>query len=973
MHTFLNRILPYPEPSPDNQITQIYFSLGLGGAHPIQRPCRDIEQITADGTEHSANGLNAYMALAVFDAKLRRRSKTTAVSVRSLWADIDVGKTNSKYSTAVEALHDLQSFVQNTGFQPGIIVSSGKGLHVYWPFTRNISASAWQKLAAGFHTLCRNQGLDVDAHRAEDIASVLRIPGTIHQSSGNLVRVLADSGITYDPKDFAVKLFSLVPPPSQPVQGIMPKPVQAGTPTMADLMGMGPQPPHADAEKIARNCPQILSMGIGLYPQWFAAMSVLRRCTNGLEWAHKLSALDKAGRYDPAATERKFYEANADAPVLCSTFAKINPDYCARCKYRDRVRTPVQLNKIVPAATPEPEPAVVGPDVPLNLNVHRAYPYIGITDHRFFVDDRGIGMNKAEKNADGEWETKTHIVCASQLYFKYGEYVRGDKRPKRSFVFDAVHPNGVTEEVRFIIDEDMSKTGVMRWFNNCKMFSTNPSAYGDKIFMEFMNAYLQSVIHSAPELKSYESFGWDTTSDEMGFVTGDGLITEKGLEQASLSPKLKTAFHNNNSHKGNLEEWKYAPQMYKVLNQPLGQFAVCMSFAAPLMRFSPGEAKNCLLSIWSAKSGMGKSRILSTAASVWGHPVRQFFSKSESSVARQRRLAMLNNIPAFMDELTDMNEEDKARNVFIFLDGKEKNKLRSSGGEFVGTGTWNTCILTTANKPYRAALTEQFGETDARHMRIMEMECDFSNYDDKPEVRTYINACNRAMEQNYGWAGPEFVYRLMQQSERLVQLQSSIENWVVKQGFRSDERYRAYPIALTLQAGRWAVEYGLLDYDMDALEKWAMTTFLNINRQESKDSWTSPSGVLLQYLSQRTHNMLVVKSENRTSKDKDPGAAHLPDNYVILRPSKEPQLRFEMKERNLIVSKTDFMNWCKRHGYTPIVALQGLRNEGIHHQPKMSSLTNHISWMPMPAIPTLVFDTDAVRKLGYKPPEVRYE
>lgn len=973
MRTFLSRILPTQSQTSDPIPSQIYFSLGLGGQYPIQRPCLSIDQIVADGTEHSANGLNAYMALALFNAQQKKRSKATATAVRSIWADIDVGKQNSKYSTAVQALQDLQSFVQNTGFQPGVIVSSGKGLHVYWPFTRNVPASAWLKLAAGFHTLCRQQGLDVDAHRAEDLASVLRLPGTTHQSTGNLVRVLADSGISYDPKEFALRLFSLVPPPAQTAAQVpvLHAPTVSTQPTMAELMGMGPQPPTADAEKIARNCPQILSMGIAQYPQWFAAMSVLRRCTNGLEWAHKLSALDKSGRYDPADTERRFYEANADAPVLCSTFAKINAEYCARCKYRDRVKTPVQLDRIaletIPAAVP-PDPGM-----PIDLNVHRTYPYIKLNDPRFFVDDRGIGMVKAEKNDDGEWQTKTHIICASQLYFKYGEYVQGDKRPKRSFVFDAIHPNGVTEEVRFIIDEDMSKVGVMRWFNNAKMFSTNPSAYGDKIFMEFMNAYLQSVIHSAPELKSYESFGWDTTDDGMGFVTGDGLVTANGLEQASLSPKLKTAFHNHNSHKGTLDEWKYAPQMYKVLNQPLGQFAVCMAFAAPLMRFSPGEAKNCLLSIWSAKSGKGKSRILSTAASVWGHPVKQFFSKSESSVARQRRLAMLNNIPAFMDELTDMNEEDKARNVFIFLDGKEKNKLRASGGEFVGTGTWNTCILTTANKPYRAALTEQFGETDARHMRIMEMECDFDSYDDKPEVRAYINACNRAMEQNYGWAGPEFVYRLLLQSERLIQLQSSIENWVVKQGFRSDERYRAYPIALTLQAGRWAVEYGLLDYDMDALEKWALTTFLNVNRQESQDSWTSPSGVLLQYLSQRTHNMLVVKRENRTAKDKDPGAAHLPDNYVILRPSKEPQLRFEMKERNLIISKTDFMGWCRRHGYTPTITLQGLRNEGIHHLPKMASLTNNISWMPMPAIPTLVFDADAVQKLGYKPPEVRYE
>lgn len=963
MNNFLSRILPTLDRSADLQPASIYFSLGLGGKYPIQRPCTHIDHIIQDCTEHSAAGLNAYMALASFSAADKKRSKASAVAAKSIWADIDVGKADSKYTTQREALADLQRFIAETQLPPGVIVSSGKGLHVYWPFTRNVKASAWVQVANGFHRLCQKHGLDVDAHRAEDLASVLRLPGTIHQSSGHEVRVLMDIGPDYDPQDFALRLFRMVP-----LEPAAPVPVQAqvpaGMPTLAELTGMGPQAPTADAEKIARNCPQVLSMGIGLYPQWFTCMSVLRRCVNGREWAHKLSALDKHGRYDPANTDKFFDMARPDGPARCETLEKLNPQYCAACQYRGRVTSPVQLDRMVPEPAPEPEPVPEGG--PLDLNQCKTYPYVKLNDPRFFVDNRGIGMLKPVKNSSGEWETETHIICASQLYFKYGEYIQGDKRPKRSYVFDVIHPNNKVETVRFVIDEDMSKAGIMRWFNNCRMFSTNPAAYGEKVFMEFMNAYLQSVVHSAPELKSYEKFGWD---EDLGFVTGDGLITATGMEQAALAPKVRTAFGEANSHKGTLENWKFAPQMYKTLNQPLGQFAVCMAFAAPLMSFSPGEAKNCLLSIWSAKSGKGKSRILSTAASVWGHPTQQFFSKSESSVARQRRLAMLHNIPAFMDELTDMAEEDKARNVFIFLDGKEKNKLKSSGGEFVGTGTWNTCILTTANKPYRAALTEQFGETDARHLRIMEMECTFQDFDDQPTVRAYINQCNQMMEKNYGWAGPEFIYKLLQNPERLVHLQSSIENWVIKRGFKADERYRAYPIAITLQAGRWAVEYGLLDYDMDALEQWAMTTFLETNRKETSDARITSRNTMLRYLSERSHNMLVVHSTKRPKDIKDPGVPHLPDGYVILRSIKEPLLRFEHKDSRLVISRSDFVKWCKYNGYTPNIILNGLKVEGIAYSSSTRSLTDGISWMPMPSIPVIVFEPNALHTLGYKPPE----
>ena len=144
-----------------------------------------------------------------------------------------------------------------------------------------------------------------------------------------------------------------------------------------------------------------------------------------------------------------------------------------------------------------------------------------------------------------------------------------------------------------------------------------------------------------------------------------------GSKAAFVEPELKA--------KGSLEQWKHIPQMYKTLDQKIGQLAMCMSFAAPFLRYGSGEATNGILSLWSSASGLGKTHVLRFAASVWGNPYEQFISREASSVARTRRMSILNNLPVFMDEVTDINDEDMYSLAYTIVGGKEKDTMKSSG------------------------------------------------------------------------------------------------------------------------------------------------------------------------------------------------------------------------------------------------------------------------------------------------------
>lgn len=1005
-HQFLQRILP-PLPAPDPfGNAPVYFALGLEDMQPkprpVQIPCSSIQSVIDNCNSFSASGFDSYMAICSFKDVLQGRKQINAHEAKSIWADIDAGKPGGKYATAVEALQDLDRFVNETGLMPSLGVLSGKGVHVYWTFDKAIPVAQWMQIAGLFYQLCTQRGLAVDPTRAVDSASVLRLPGTIHSKTGNIVTAFSDSGFDWNPKAFVQQIAKTIDPNAPMVPLSTKAVVKANIPNLppinpgiANLMGMGPQAPTADAEIIAKNCHQILSMGVGQYPQWFAGMSVLRRCVNGLEWAHKLSKLDPS-RYDEQATEAKFYMAAEDAPALCSTFEMINPQMCSRCRFKGMVKTPAQVSRMgtkdpLPIASAQPvvivQPVQSGPvcdaDSAMGLIVgHRArlnipdkweYQYVPIVNNNFKVDHRGIIWVRSEKDptAPGGYRVSEEVICRSQLYYKHSVLSVEDMRPQRSHIFEAIHPNGRKEELRFVIDEDMSQQNIMKWFSNGNLHPMS-GAYTGQVFMSFMNAYLTSVTHQSQELFTYDLFGWNkfvdpaTKQEKIGFVTGAGMVSDTGIHDIAYSGKSRAWAKKSFTHKGTLEQWKFVPQMYTTLGQRIGELAVCFAFSAALMPYGAGEAKNCLLNIWSGKSGLGKTQVLRAAASVWGDPYKSFFTKDESIVARARRLTVWNNIPAMMDELTDMPDEQMSNLAFLLINGNEKSKLKSSGAEFVETGDWSTCTFATANKSFKAALAKAHGDTDATLQRVMEYECEFESYSHLPEVQAYIDECITICQNNFGLAGPEFIFQLLQHPERLVTLTKRVEQWVRVNGFRNDERFMSHALGLAIQCGRWAVEFGILDYDMDALEHWVINVFVPHNRQSTREWAPNFTDNLSVYINDRAGtNTVVVTAEERTPDQIDPRVMGIPDKYVVVRPMRDTVMRFCQAERTLYLSKSDFNAWCNSRKVAGHSMIKRLNAEGFNIVEVHVNLGKNISWMPTSRMRCYKIEAADVDKLGF--------
>lgn len=973
MSDFLTRVLPPVKEAAPLELQGGYYLVGIRDKIPHTVPFVRIADVPELCRTRLA-GMNTYIAPASFKDIAFGRKAVNAKEMKAVYLDLDVAKPQNSYPTIQDAFASLGQFVRATGLAPTIIVHSGVGLQVYWTFEQPLEAAKWKQLMAFFAAAARAQGLIIDPSCVADAARVMRLPGTLHLTSGNMAQVLADNGQDWPLRAFWEKLKPFIPSdaevipqtPSMPVTGVMQKLAEQTQIKM---------PLTAKAEPVARGCPAVLTAGLASEPQWFHMIGVMRSCVDGREWAHKLSAMDEK-RYKPEDTDAKFNRAKENSPPRCSTFAQVCPDMCARCEHQGKLTSPIQLGMNHPVAV-EVEPAPQQESVTnghLQLPDKFEYPLQALQSRHFLVDERGCVQRKWEKSEDGAWSYTDTVLTPAKLYYSHAVHDTEDGAPHRTHWFVVETVKG-RELVPFAIDRDMSMQRIARWFMEANAFFTNANVTAT-VLMAFMNTYLQSVLAGSTEIRTLKKFGWLKYPDPVlkcdvdGFAVGAGVVTETGLHHVNYAGVAQKIADDELDHKGNLEEWKHIPRMYKTLDQKVAQLAMCAAFAAPLMRFGTGIATSSIFSLWSTESGKGKSQVMRACASVWGHPDKQFIQRHSSAVLRQRKLSTLVNLPCYMDEMTDVKDEDMYALAYTLVDGREKQKLKSSGAEMVETGDWKTTTFVTANKSFKEAAARHAGSSDASILRVMEYECNFQSYEHVPEVHRYIQHCIGLCIEHYGLAGPDFLYHVMQHSDRLATLTRQVENWAMKYGFSNPERYMSSSLALYLIAGRWACEWGYLDYDMDELEKWVITEFVPHNRKHTGENVVRHDQLLRDYLVDRQLNTIVVACHERPA-DMAPsiaGKAGLgTDRYVISYPQREAYVRIELDEGDIYITAADLSDWCLRRGYSSKVLLRQLTAQNMVWNHARQNIMGGLDWAVLPATDTIrvkVEDVEEYRALA---------
>ena len=293
--------------------------------------------------------------------KVRGRHKSgndNTHSAKAFWLDLDVGAEQNKYATQTEAAAALKAFCKAMAMPKPYVVSSGGGLHVYWPLTTEVDATTWVDHASILKALTEAFGLRADPSRTADVASILRPVGTYNWKTGNPRQVeCLMTGEVSDTQALLLKLQSLQASTNVVVPerreftapthnlGAIPEHLR-GTAVVNEEAAQGAGYQQPKAREIVQRCQQLTwqmqNPAKVNEPSWYSMIGCLRHATNGFKAIHLMS--QGHADYSEYTTNSKIaqHESSGSGPSLCSTFEQHNPGGCDGCPFKGKIKTPLQ-------------------------------------------------------------------------------------------------------------------------------------------------------------------------------------------------------------------------------------------------------------------------------------------------------------------------------------------------------------------------------------------------------------------------------------------------------------------------------------------------------------------------------------------------------------------------------------------------------------------------------------------------------
>lgn len=369
------------------------------------------------------------------------------------------------------------------------------------------------------------------------------------------------------------------------------------------------------------------------------------------------------------------------------------------------------------------------------------------------------------------------------------------------------------------------------------------------LFMSLLSSYMQSLKDRREKVVLSKQMGWLTKPDgtEM-FVLGDRIINKSGIQTIGVA---RTADQIINSIKkiGHLKPWVEATSLLN--NQGLEPWAftlAALGFGAPLIKFT--GYKGAMLSM-VGDSGLGKTAMGWFALSMWGDPNKLQMVQRDTLNATVARMAFYNNLPLFVDEVTNIDAKSLSDMAYLITQGRDKYTLDQKRSEREAM-TWETIGAASSNKSLIDIMGGYKSNASAEINRIFEY--DFPKGMDFQGTKIY-----HAITKNYGHAGEVYAKYLVDHQtehfEMLMNFQTSIEQAV---DAKPEERFWVIVAACALYGGWIAQSIGLFNVDLLRLREWVYTAISNM-RKAKKEIVVNSAEWIANFLGKYSGNMLVVR------------------------------------------------------------------------------------------------------------------
>lgn len=882
-----------------------------------QRTFTSIKEAAYAASRISARGLDAYFACGSLrqhsytdsEGKVRRRTKQNILSLQSFFLDFDVGKATNSYATVEDAMRDLKRLVDTVGLPTPLVVSSGAGLHVYWPLTHPVTSESWAVVANKFKAVTVALGMQVDPVRTADQSSVLRVVGTTHTKTGNTVKTLNGSPVVpAHPSQFKSVIEHYIA-----IHGVTVAQRQT-TVSNTNSEWLGYETKHYSFKKIRTKCAQmevvaaldangnidVARRAAVSNPLWYNALGLMVHC-NG--WEQGVQEISKGyPGYNPAHVEAQArrWKDNNMGPTLCSTFDACNPGLCGACPHKGSVSTPLQLGEVSYAPqspTPAPVQLAVPAAQPVTINyIEPPAPYIR-SKGRIYIkyavaegedqfdlvmdyDICGIGRFTNEKGLE---EFHFHV-------WKPGE-IPGVGTPT-----DLVLQTTEVNENRTLISA-LGKIGII--------------VHNPAVVATFMRKYITDIQSKIGAQRFYTKLGWN--GDE--FITGSSAI-KPGARPTPIPPNMHPqAKELGLETAGTLEAWKEAAKVFTRPGMEPYLFSFLIAFAAPLFKFTGqvGAVVNM-----QGETGVGKTTAAQAMLSVWGHPKRMQFLPCDTVKARYARMGRLSNLPVYMEELSTMDAEELTKLVMSVPNGRPPNAQTQDGSMRENSLEWSTLVLTSSNPRLMSRISLVKSDVSADAARVLEIPFP----DIGPLEKTEADQLFSAFYDNYGLAGPVYAEYLVNNREALrAKIRNVMEyidtSWCIK----SKQRFHSATIASVIVGAGAARHLGLLDVNIAHLLDWARVTLVaneNMDQADLRD----PENILASFMGHHFNHIMVCNHGDMTGKS---GAPIIVGNY----PNGSLVGRIQIIEQTMHVAISALRDFCKMRNYD-IGALEvGLRKRKL--------------------------------------------
>lgn len=258
-----------------------------------------------------------------------------------------------------------------------------------------------------------------------------------------------------------------------------------------------------------------------------------------------------------------------------------------------------------------------------------------------------------------------------------------------------------------------------------------------KAVVQFLSALEAENIDVIMKSDSTSTFGWQPGHR---FIPGreKGIVLDIDPSQQAMA----SAYTRN----GEMEKWIETMRPHRERNK--FRFILAAAFAAPLLRII--KQRIFFVYNWGGSKG-GKTAALKAALSAWGDPERLMVNFNATQVGLERTAAFFCDLPLGIDErqLAGRNQESLEKTIYMIASGTGKIRGAKAGG-IQAMQTWRTVALATGEEPLSTETTQTGVST-----RVLEIYG--GPFDDERSA----SLMHQNASENCGWAGPEFVERIV--------------------------------------------------------------------------------------------------------------------------------------------------------------------------------------------------------------------